>query len=63
MKNRIIAAFTFGLAILYTFLVLCIPIATTAFVWTGQSFYGAIALTCANWVLFLSVIIALSMKQ
>jgi len=63
MKNRIIAAFTFGLAILYTFLVLCIPIATTAFVWTGKSFYGAIALTCCIWALFLTVVIALASKQ
>lgn len=63
MKNKIIAAFTFGLAVLYTFLVLCIPIATTAFVWTGQSFYGAGALTCCIWALFLTVIIALASKQ
>jgi len=63
MKNRIIAAITFAVAIAYTFLFFCIPVAITAFIWTGQSFYGGIALTCANWVLFLSVIIALSMKQ
>ena len=63
MKNRIIAAFTFGLAILYIFLVLCIPIATTAFVWTGESSYAASALTCCIWALFLTVVIALASKQ
>ena len=63
MKNKFTAAFTIGLAILYIFLCLCIPIATTAFVWTGQSFYGAVALTCSIWTLFLTIIIALTSKQ
>jgi len=63
MKNRLITAFSIGLAILYAFLCFCIPIATTAFVWTGQSFYGAVALTCCIWGLFLTVIIALTSKQ